>query len=449
MNNIKTTFGLREDFVQYMRGNGHKFLKPSKVFLESDKSLFFVNSGMVQLKDVFLGKKEFDEKFSKLTNCQISIRAGGKKCDLDEVGKDQYHLSNFGMCGFWSLNNYWKREAITLSYNYLIKCGLDRNRMYATYFEGNDKVPADIESKNIWMEFLDESNIVPGSFKDNYWMMGVDGVSGPCTEIHYDIIESRYNASELVNKDDPTVIELWNIVMMQYNVVLNGEDMVFEPLDKRFIDCGWGLERIAMVLQNKTSIYQTDIFRKLIKYVEIMSNDKTYTDIYGQNCEKDVAIRIFSDHIRTLTIALYDGAIFDCNGRGFVLRKVIRRLLTNYYLHLNDCVVKSVMSHHVIEALISEILNFHMFYTHNSSDIKKLLVEEEQMFIGRLNKFKMLYESKLKKAIKLSERTGTELSKDEISDKIIQEFRQDIDKLKETHGVDLCVVENVERLKFE
>lgn len=436
MNNIKTTFGLREDFIQFMRNNDHKFLRPSKVFLDTDKSLFFVNSGMVQLKDVFLGKKEFDEKFSKLTNCQPSLRVGGKKCDLNDVGYDSYHLTNFGMCGFWSLNNYWKREAIMFSYNYLIRCGLDRSRMYATYFEGNDKVPMDTESRDIWKELLDESNVVPGSFKDNYWMMGADGVSGPCTEIHYDLVESRRNASMLVNKDDPTLIELWNIVMMQYNVVLNDDGMIFEPLEKHFIDCGWGLERLAMVLQNKTSIYQTDVFRKLIKYVEIISNDETYTDTYGQNSEKDIAIRIFSDHMRTLVIALYDGVRFDCNGRGFILRKVIRRMLTNYYTYLNNFTVSPVMSHHIIESMITEILNFHMLYKHNSTEIKKLLMEEEQMFIGRLNKFKMMYNSKLKKV----------KNNDNPSKVVIDELIINADKLKESHGVDMCIINYIDKL---
>lgn len=444
---IETTSGLREDFIKFFRNNDHKYLKPSKVILDNDPSLFFVNSGMVQLKDVFVGIKPFDEKYSKLVNCQISIRAGGKKCDLEEVGKDSYHLSNFSMCGFWSLNSYWKLEAINLSFNYLIKCGLNPKQMYATYFEGNNDIPEDVESKNIWIGLLGESNVVPGSFKDNYWMMGTDGPSGPCTEIHYDIINSRSNSSHLVNKDDPTLIELWNIVMMQYNVTTTGNIMTFKPLEKRFIDCGWGLERLAMVLQNKSSIYQTDIFVKLIKYVEILSNGKSYTDLYTTNhidadyidtnnvsVNKDISIRIFVDHIKTLVISIYDGGLFDCNGRGFVLRKIMRRMLTHFYIYLNDNNAIPIMEHHLIPAFITEILNFHMFFTHDSISIKNILIQEERTFLNRLNKFKLLYKSSLKK-YKTPEDT-------------INMLLSNASKYKETHGVDIVIIKNIDKLNI-
>lgn len=434
MTDIRTTAGLREDFIKWFRDTGFKYLKPSKVFLNDDPSLFFVNSGMVQLKPVFLGKKEFDENYSKLVNSQISIRVGGKKCDLDAVGLDTYHLSCFNMGGFWSLNNFWKELAIELSFNYLIRCGLDKNRMYATYFEGNDKIPMDTEARDIWKRYLDESHIVGFSAKDNLWSLG-SGPCGPCTEIHYDLNESRTNVPKLVNMDDPSLIELWNVVMIQYDEVVTENGNIYLPLEKKFIDCGYGLERLAMVIQNKTSIYQTDVFRKLIKYAEIVSADKEYTDKYAdQDDGKDKAFRIFSDHIRTLVIALYDGARFDCNGRGFILRKVIRRLLVNYYIHLNNCVVKQLMNHHIIEGLISECLVFHMFYKHDAKEIKKLMVEEEAMFIGRLNKFKMLYNSKCKKAT---------------SDQVKAKFLEDIVKLKESHGVDKEIIDVIDRLVVE
>jgi alanyl-tRNA synthetase len=430
MTDIKTTIGLKEDFVQYFRNNGHKFLKPSKCFTD-DPTLFFTTAGMVQLKPIFLGLKEFDENYSKLVNSQISIRVGGKCNDLDDVGLDTYHLTSFNMLGNWSLNNYWKEEAIQLAYNYLIKIGLDRNKMYATYFEGTSEIPEDTESRDIWSKFLDPSHVIKGSKKDNFWSLG-SGPCGPCTELHYDITNINKNASNLVNHDDPTVIELWNIVLMQYDEIVTPELTKYEPLTKRFVDTGAGLERLAMVIQNKTSIYQTDVFKKLIKYVEIVSADKEYTDKYGdQDDGKDKAFRIFSDHIRTLVIALYDGARFDCNGRGFILRKVIKRLLVNYYIYLNNCVVKPLMTHHIIEGLISECLVFNMFYKHDTKEIKKLMVDEETMFIGKLNKFKMLYNSKCKKATNY-----------QVKAKLLE----DVVKLKESHGVDKEIIDVIDRL---
>lgn len=432
MNNIKTTIGLREDFIQYFRANKHKLLKPSPCFPDNDPTLFFTSAGMVQLKPVFLGTREFDPNFSMLSNSQICIRAGGKKCDLDDVGYDNYHCSRFEMLGNWSLNNYWKEEAIQLAFNYLIKIGLNKDQMYATYFEGNDKIPVDIESRDIWKKYLNESHIVPGSTKDNFWSLG-SGPCGPCTEIHYDLMGNR-EVPELVNKDDPTVIELWNIVLIQYNEIVTPEETNYELLEKRFIDTGAGLERLAMVVQGKTSIYQTDTLRKIIKYVEILSDDKQYEDKYGSDYNKDISFRIFADHIRTLVIALYDGARFDCNGRGFILRKVIRRLLVNYYIYLNNCVVKPVMKHHIIEGLITEILNFHNFYKHDSKEIKRLLVEEECMFIDRLNKFKLMYNNKIKKNTK---------------EYVVEFLLNNSNKLKEQYGVDKEIINNISNLVIE
>lgn len=449
MNNNTTTFDLREDFIKYMRLNGHKYSKPCKTFT-NDPTLFFTTAGMVPLKNIFLGIENFDEKFSKLANSQICVRAGGKHNDLDDVGFDTYHLTSFSMLGNWSLNSYWKEEAIKLAYDYLIACGLSRDRMYATYFEGTNDIQADTESRDIWTKYLDPTHVVAGSKKDNFWSLG-SGPCGPCTEIHYDLSPNRQtneSQSHLVNTNDPTLIEIWNIVLMQYNEIIETNQTNsnvttrYENLEKKFIDTGAGLERLAMVLQNKTSVYQIDIFRKIIKYIEILSNDLTYTDLYttdlhtnaNTNCKKDIAFRIFADHIRTLVVTLYDGAIFDCNGRGFILRKIIRRLLLNYYLYLNNCIVSPVFSHHIINALITEILNHHMFYTHNSEHIKMLLLEEELMFTGRLNKFKMLYEKKIKTKSK---------------DEVINEFILNVDKIKESYGIEMDVIKSIDFVKIE
>lgn len=428
---------LREDFIKYFKSCQHRLLGPSKVFT-NDPTLFFTTAGMVQLKPKFLGLEPFDDKYSMLTNCQPCIRAGGKHNDLDDVGFDTYHLTSFNMLGNWSLNKYWKQEAISLAFNYLVKLGLNIDSMYATYFEGSEEngLPEDTESRDIWLQYLPPDRVVKGSKKDNFWSLG-GGPCGPCTEIHYDIVDGRHNVPELVNTDDPTLIELWNIVLMQYNEIIDKDTGLssYAELEQRFVDTGAGLERLAMVLQNKTSIYQTDVFRKLIKYIEIISG-KEYHDRYGIHDpdQVDTSIRIFSDHMRTLTIALYDGAIFDSHNRGFIMRKIMRRLLTYYYFNLSNYNVHSVMSHHIISAMITEILNFYMFYKHDSIKLKQQLIDEEKIFIGQINKFKLMYNSKLRH---------------KTSDEVKQDFLNKAGILKETHGIDIELIPVIDLIKVK
>lgn len=420
------SINIREEFVKYFRSKDHKFLAPSKVY-NSDPTLFFVNSGMCQLKDVFLGLKDFDPKYSNLTNWQICIRAGGKHNDFEDVGKDSYHLTSFTMMGNWALNSYWKKEAIDLAINYLVDvCHLDKKRMYATYFEGNEFIKEDSESKEIWKIHLDESHVVTGNFKDNFWSMAETGPCGSCTEIHYDLIGDR-NVPEKVNKDDPNVIEIWNIVFMEYNATKVDDKIIYSPLDKKYIDTGMGHERLTMIMQNKKSIYGIDIFDKLFDYIHILSKVDRYVDMYVDNYDgnkKDMAYRIFADHIRTCVLALFDGVEFDCNKRGFILRKIFRRLLLNYYLYLNDFLVKPLMQHHLITSLITEILNYYLFKKHDADKIKKMMEQEEMLYIGKLNGAKMNYNQMKKKGI-------------------------DIAKYKSTHGVDEEFIQNIDRITIE
>lgn len=428
---------LRENFIHYFRGLGHKLLAPSKVFT-NDPTLFFTTAGMVQLKPKFLGLEQYDDKYSKLVNCQPCIRAGGKHNDLEDVGHDTYHLTSFNMLGNWSLNKYWKQEAIEMAFEYCLKIGLDQSRIYATYFEGCEEsgLPEDTESRDIWLQFLPANHVVKGTKKDNFWSLG-SGPSGPCTEIHYDIIEERFDVPELVNSDDPTLIELWNIVLMQYNETVNkeNESTTYTELSEKFVDTGAGLERLSMVLQGKTSIYQTDIFQTLLKYVEIISK-KNYVDKYGKDDHtlQNTSMRIFADHMRTLVIALHDGAVFDSHNRGFIMRKIIRRLLTYYYMNLNNHVVEPVMSHHIIKSLITEILNFYMFKTHNSELIQEQLVNEEKNLIGQINKFKLMYNSKLKK------KTTEEIKEEFLSNAVV---------LKDRHGIDIDLIPVIDIIQIK
>lgn len=433
---MQTTKDLKENFITYFRSQTHKLLKPSKVYTD-DPTLFFTTAGMVQLKDVFLGQRDWDENFSKLTNCQTCIRSGGKHNDFDVVGSDTYHLTSFEMLGTWSLNDYWKEEAIRLAFKYLTHLNLNPNQMYVTYFEGNDKIETDIESRNIWMKYLPESRIIPGKWKDNFWSAGDFGPCGPCTEIHYDLVGNR-SVPELVNQDDPNVIEIWNIVMMEYNCVKNELSNLPEyiKLEKKFIDTGMGLQRLAMILQNVRSIYQTDQFVKLIKYAEITSNNLSYTDCYDVNNTlflKDRAFRIFADHFRTVIIALYDGVVFDSYNRGFILRKIFRRLLLNWYLYLNNYEVTQLSKHHIIKALISEILLFHNLKKHDAEQIQSILIEEELLYIGKINKFKNIFKTKIKNK-QLNE--------------VMEEFNQMSTQYKEKYGIDKEIIDNIDKIKI-
>lgn len=382
------TIELRQKFINHFRYYHHRYLMPSKVY-NDDPTLLFVNAGMNQLKDIFTGKEEPKNGSTRLTNSQICIRAGGKHNDLDDVGKDSYHLTSFEMLGSWSLNAYDKEEAIRLAFNFLIDiCKLDVTRIYVTYFEGTASLPEDTETKEIWKKYISEDRIIPGNFDDNFWTMSNgDGPCGNSTEIHYDLIDdndSRF-VPEKVNKDDPTVIEIWNIVFTGYERI----DNKYNKLDKLYIDTGMGLERLSMVMQNKPTIYQTDCFRFLMGYAQVLTGAITFTDSYNDNNDNndnndvDIAYRLFADHIRTTVIALFQGVEFDCNKRGFVLRKIFRRLLTHGYIYLKGK-VEEIFDHPATKCLISDILDYYLFKKHDANIIWKQLIKEEQLYLGKI-----------------------------------------------------------------
>lgn len=404
-NKVYKALDVREDFIKFFRQNQHKLLMPSKVF-NNDPTLLFVNAGMNQLKEEFLkvvaSADEKEEKFRKLCNSQICIRAGGKHNDLDDVGLDSYHLTSFEMLGHWSINSYQKEEAIRLAFTYLIEhLGLDKARLYVTYFQGDEKegLDSDDETKNIWLKYLPESHIVKGNFKDNFWMMADIGVCGICTELHYDLIEPNVGEDvrlvpELVNADDPTLIEIWNNVFIQYERKFDSSIKMYfyNKLDRFFVDGGMGLERLCMVLQKKSSIYTTDVFNFLIGYAKAMSNcGHTYTDCYEPhsiNYNIDCAYRIFCDHFRTIVIALFDGVDFDGSGRGHVLRKIFRRLMTYFYLYLNNGVIEQTMNRPIVLGVITDILNYHLKKVHDNVAIREKLIAEEKLFCGSLQNIK-------------------------------------------------------------
>jgi alanyl-tRNA synthetase len=391
--NTLSTVQIRQKFLNYFRACSlkHKYAEQSPVFI-NDPSLLFVNAGMNQFKGIFLSEQEIKSGYERLMNSQICVRAGGKHNDLEEVGRDSYHLTSFEMLGNWSLNDYWKEDAIKLAFEFLInECKLNTNNIYVTYFEGNDTIPCDTESRDIWSKFVPSERIIKGSYKDNFWMMSEMGVCGACTEIHYDLVGDR-SVPELVNQDDPNVIEIWNIVFMEYNKTKNADDaIIFNKLEKRFVDTGMGLERLATILQNKKTIYQTDAFRYIIGYANALTGADYFTDSYVNNA-KDTAYRIFADHIRTVVVCLLQDVSFDANKRGFVLRKIYRRMLTHIYVDLLGT-IKCTMNNPIIKQLIQDILNYFLFKSVSDEEIitkiwTKMIAEEEYfvMKIGSLDK---------------------------------------------------------------
>lgn len=300
---------LKERFLKFFEEKDHKILPSSKVVPQNDPTLLFTNSGMVQFKDIFMGTKSLHSRVATVQNC---IRAGGKHNDLDDVGKDNYHHTFFEMLGNWSFGSYFKEEAIQYAYEFLVEeLKLDKERLYVTVFDEMDK-----ESRAIWGKYFPESHIIASSMKDNFWEMGEFGPCGPCTEIHYDRIGNR-DASDLVNKDDPNVLEIWNIVFMEYERTKKG----LNPLKVKYIDTGIGFERLLSILMGVRSNYLIDSFQNIIGFLE-QNCQFRYQDA---SSKEDVAFRVVSDHARTMAVCLQDGVEFSNEGVGYVLRRILRR----------------------------------------------------------------------------------------------------------------------------
>lgn len=351
---------------------------------------------MNQFKPIFLGTVEPNSPLFTLkraANSQKCIRAGGKHNDLEDVGRDSYHHTFFEMLGNWSFGDYFKKEAIAWGWNLLTQVyGLDPNRLYVTYFEGDPKagLEPDLEAKLIWLNIgVPEDHILPGDAKDNFWEMGDQGPCGPCSEIHYDRIGGGRNAAHLVNMDDPNVLEIWNIVFIQFNREANGD---LRPLPAKHIDTGMGFERLVSILQDKPSNYDTDVFTPIFDKIQELTGAHEYTGKFGADDVDgiDTAYRVVADHVRTLTFAIADGGVPNSDGRGYVLRRILRRGAR--YVRKKFNVPIGTFFSSLAPTLIDQVSHIFPELTKKPESIFEILNEEEESFSRALDRGEKLFQ---------------------------------------------------------
>ncbi len=372
-----TSQQIRQQFLDFFNAKGHLIVPSAPIVLKDDPTLMFSNSGMTQFKDYFLGYKE--PKAPRIADTQKCLRVSGKHNDLDDVGRDTYHHTMFEMLGNWSFGDYFKKEAIDYAWELLTEVyKIPKENLYVTIFEGDvaENLGRDQDAYNFWKAHIDESRIINGNKKDNFWEMGESGPCGPCSEIHVDLRseeeKAAVNALDLVNNDHPQVVEIWNLVFMEFNRKADGS---LEKLPAQHVDTGMGFERLCMALQGKKSNYDTDVFTPLIAKVEEVSGKK-YTGILED--EKDIAIRVLVDHIRAVSFAIADGQLPSNGGAGYVIRRILRRAISYSYRFLG---MKEPFLYQLVAVLKNEMGTFFPEMQKQEKLVTEVIREEETSFL--------------------------------------------------------------------
>ncbi|HBR55787.1 MAG TPA: alanine--tRNA ligase [Flavobacteriaceae bacterium] len=388
---------IRSQFLQFFKSKQHQIVASAPMVLKDDPTLMFTNAGMVPFKEYFLGNKEI--KHSRVADTQKCLRVSGKHNDLEEVGMDTYHHTMFEMLGNWSFGDYFKEEAISWAWELLTKVyGIDKDILYVTIFEGDasENLARDTEAYDFWKQFVAEDRILNGNKKDNFWEMGEQGPCGPCSEIHVDIRSAEEKAkvpgASLVNQDHPQVVEIWNLVFMQYNRKANGS---LEKLPSQHVDTGMGFERLAMVLQNKQSNYDTDVFTPLIREVEAITNSN-YGKTDSESGEKvDIAIRVISDHVRAVAFSIADGQLPSNTGAGYVIRRILRRAIRYGFTFLD---IKEPFIFKLVETLTKQMGDAFPELKKEKNLITNVIKEEEASFLRTLDQGLVLLENIIQQA---------------------------------------------------
>ena len=369
---------IRESFKQFFASKEHQIVPSAPMVVKGDPTLMFTNAGMNQFKDIILGN--VPRKYPRVADSQKCLRVSGKHNDLEEVGHDTYHHTMFEMLGNWSFGDYFKKEAINWAWEYLVEVlKLNPERLYATVFEGSpaEGLDRDNEAAGYWELYLPKDHILNGNKHDNFWEMGDTGPCGPCSEIHIDLRSDEERAAvsgaDMVNKDHPQVIEIWNLVFMQFNRKADGS---LEPLPAKVIDTGMGFERLCMALQGKTSNYDTDVFQPIIKVIAGMAGTT-----YGTDKQQDIAMRVIADHIRTIAFAITDGQLPSNAKAGYVIRRILRRAVRYGYTFLDR---KEAFMYKLLPVLIETMGDAYPELIAQKTLIEKVIKEEEESFLRTL-----------------------------------------------------------------
>jgi alanyl-tRNA synthetase len=373
-----TSKEIRQSFKDYFESKNHKIVPSAPMVIKDDPTLMFTNAGMNQFKNIILGNVPI--KYPRIADSQKCLRVSGKHNDLEEVGHDTYHHTMFEMLGNWSFGDYFKKEAIEWAWEYLTDVlKLDKNRLYVTVFEGSPQegLSRDDEASGYWEKYLSKDRIINGNKKDNFWEMGDTGPCGPCSEIHIDLRSDEERAKvpgvSLVNHDHPQVIEIWNLVFMQFNRKADGS---LEGLPAKVIDTGMGFERLCMAIQRKISNYDTDVFQLIIQSI-----GKITGNVYGQDIKKDIAMRVIADHIRTIAFSITDGQLPSNAKAGYVIRRILRRAVRYGYTFLGQ---KQAFMYKLIPALIETMGDAYPELISQQDLIEKVIKEEEDSFLRTL-----------------------------------------------------------------